>query len=302
MPALPESELILNAEGRIYHLSLRPEEVAPTIITVGDPGRVSRVSRHFDRIDVKVTKREFITHTGWIGPKRITVISSGIGPDNIDIVLNELDALVNIDFATRQPKKQHTALDIIRIGTTGGLQPDVPVDTHVISRFGVGLDNLLHFYEFQNTLPEAELYDDFRQFLNYTGKLPAEPYVFEAHRDLSDHITTNDLQQGITLTCPGFYGPQGRSLRARSALAAGILAQLSTFAHRGLKITNFEMETAAIYGLARILGHRALSCNAIIANRITNAFSSTPQATVDALIVKVLDQIARDNSGALGKD
>jgi len=291
MAHIPESELIINPEGRIYHLALHPDELANTVITVGDPGRVERVSRHFDRIDIKVTKREFITHTGWLGNKRITVISTGIGPDNIDIVLNELDALVNIDFQTRQPKQRHTALDIIRIGTTGGLQPDLPVDQYVISRYGVGLDNLLHFYEYQPTMPEAELYDDLRDFMQHSGKLPAEPYIFEASGALATAIARDDLQQGITLTCPGFYAPQGRVLRAKSRLALETLRQFSTFRHKGYSITNFEMETAAIFGLARILGHRALSCNAVLANRLDNTFSKEPKKTVDALIKVVLERM-----------
>jgi len=291
MSHIPESELIVNPEGRIYHLALHPDELAETIITVGDPGRVERVSRYFDRIDSKVTKREFVTHTGWLGKKRVTVISTGIGPDNIDIVLNELDALVNIDFQTRQPKPQHTTLDIVRIGTTGGLQPDLPVDSLVISRYGVGLDNLLHFYEYQPTMPEAELFDDLRNFMEHSGKLPAEPYIFEASRELAQAIAQDDLRQGITLTCPGFYAPQGRVLRAKSRLALETIRQFSTFQHKSYRITNFEMETAAIFGLSRILGHRALSCNAILANRLDNTFSAQPKKTVDELIKLVLERI-----------
>jgi uridine phosphorylase len=291
MPHIPESELIVNPDGRIYHLALHPDELAKTVITVGDPGRVERVSSHFDRVDVKITKREFVTHTGWLGGKRITVISTGIGPDNIDIVLNELDALVNIDFQTRQPKTKQTSLDIVRIGTTGSLQPDLPVDQFLISRYGVGLDNLLHFYEYQPTMPEAELYDDLRNFMEHSGKLPAEPYIFEASGELADAIAQDYLRQGITLTCPGFYAPQGRELRAKSRLALKTLQTFSNFRHKGYHITNFEMETAAIFGLARILGHRALSCNAVLANRLDNTFSQQPKKTVDALIKLVLDRI-----------
>lgn len=291
MSYIPESELIVNSEGRIYHLALHPDDLAQTIITVGDPGRVERVSRYFDRIDVKIAKREFVTHTGWLGNKRITVISTGIGPDNIDIVLNELDALVNIDFQTRKPKAQHTGLDIIRIGTTGSLQPDLPVDQFVISRYGVGLDNLLHFYEYQPTMPEAELYDDLRNFMEHSGKLPTEPYIFEASRALAEAIAQEDLRQGITLTCPGFYAPQGRELRAKSRLALETLRQFSAFQHKGYRVTNFEMETAAIFGLARILGHRTLSCNAVLANRLDNTFSQQPEETVDSLIELVLERV-----------
>ena len=291
MPVFPESELIISEAGRIYHLDLHPSEIAPIVITVGDPGRVSRVSRHFDRIDVQVQKREFVTHTGWIGNQRLTVISSGIGPDNIDIVLNELDALVNIDFTTRQPREQLRSLDIIRIGTTGGLQSDIPVDSFVVSRFAVGLDNMMHFYQRPPTLPEAELYDDLRDYLQHAGQLPTEPYVCEAHRDLVSAVAKKDLYTGITLTCPGFYGPQGRRLRAGSALHPDWLYRLSQFRHKKLAITNLEMESAAIFGLARLLGHRATSCNAIIANRANQTFSTNPKQTVDRLIETVLERI-----------
>ncbi|NRB63059.1 MAG: nucleoside phosphorylase [Saprospiraceae bacterium] len=291
MSIIPESELILDPEGRIYHLALRPEEIANTIITVGDPDRVERVSRYFDRIDHKVSQREFKTHTGWLGDQHLTVISTGIGPDNIDIVLNELDALVNIDFSTRMPKPKRTQLHIIRIGTTGGLQSDLPVDSLLVSRFGIGMDNLLHFYEYQNTLSEAELVDNLNDYLQYVGKLPCEPYVFEANKLLAKKISGMDIRQGITLTCPGFYGPQGRNLRGRSKLSLPMLKQLSGFEHQGLTITNFEMETAAILGLSRILGHHALSCNAVLANRITNVFSAQPKKTVTQLIETVLDRL-----------
>lgn len=291
MPVFPDSELIISPEGRIYHLNLHPSEVAPTVITVGDPERVPRVSRHFDHIESEVQKREFVTHTGWIGNQRITVISSGIGPDNIDIVLNELDALVNIDFATRQPREKLRSLDIIRIGTTGGLQPDVPVDSFVVSRFGIGMDNMMHFYQRPPTLPEAELYDDLNDYLQHAGRLPTEPYICEAHRDLVAAVAKKDLNTGITLTCPGFYGPQGRHLRGGSALHPDWLHRLSQFRHKGLAITNLEMESAAIFGLSRLLGHRATSCNAIIANRSTHTFSTDPKRTVDRLIETVLERI-----------
>lgn len=291
MPVFPESELIINEAGRIYHLNVHPSEIAPIVITVGDPGRVPRVSRHFDRIDAQVQKREFVTHTGWIGNQRLTVISSGIGPDNIDIVLNELDALVNIDFTTRQPREQLRSLDIIRIGTTGGLQADVPVDSFVVSRFAIGLDNMMHFYQHPPTLPEAELYDDLRDYLQHAGQLPTAPYVCEAHRDLVSAVAKKDLYTGITLTCPGFYGPQGRRLRAGSALHPDWLYRLSQFRHKNLAISNLEMESAAIFGLARLLGHRATSCNAIIANRANQTFSTNPRQTIDRLIETVLERI-----------
>lgn len=290
MRQIPDSELILDSKGRIYHLHLRPEEIANTILTVGDPGRVARISRHFDRIDYQKDKREFVTHTGWYKGKHITVLSTGIGPDNIDIAINELDALVNIDLETRQIKEKHTALNIIRVGTSGCLQPDIPVDSLLISGYGIGLDNLMSFYDYQPNLSEATLFDEWRQFQDYTQGLPVETYVVQANHQLFDALKKN-MQTGITFTAPGFYGPQGRTLRASSRITPEILQHLQHFSYQGFRITNFEMETSAIYGLSRMLGHRAVSCNAIIANRPAGTFSKNPGDTIDRLILEVLERV-----------
>lgn len=289
--SIPASELILNQDGSIYHLNLHPEDIAHTILTVGDPGRVPKVSRHFDEIELRKEKREFITHTGRIGRKRLTVISSGIGPDNIDIVLNELDALFNIDFESRQPKREKTVLNIIRIGTSGGLQPDVPVGSIVAARYGLGFDNLLHFYEYQPSMAEAELFDALQNFLQYAGRLPVPPYITEGSRTLLEDIA-GEMFQGITITAPGFYGPQGRRLRLPPRLQSTFLEKLANFEFQQVKITNFEMETAAIYGLARLLGHRALSCNALLVNRPRGSFSEDPKQLENKLIETVLTRIS----------
>jgi uridine phosphorylase len=288
MAGIPESELILNDDGSIYHLNLRPEDIAPIILTAGDPGRVSRISRHFDSIELKREKREFVTHTGMLGGSRLTALSTGIGPDNIDIVLNELDALVNIDLETRQPRRERTVLNIIRLGTSGGLQPDLPVGELVVSHYGLGLDNLMRFYKYQPSLPEADLYDEFKAFQEYAGLVPVDPYVAEGSAALREKLAL-DMHHGITVTAPGFYGPQGRRLRLESTLHPEALAN---FEFQGVKITNFEMETAAIYGMAKLLGHRALSCNVLLANRPKGTFSHDPKALENKLIETMLERIA----------
>jgi uridine phosphorylase len=289
MQPISNSELILNPDGSIYHLNLRPEDIAPIIITVGDPGRVARVSQHFDKIEVKKEKREFCCHTGRVGQKRISVISTGIGPDNIDIAINELDALVNIDFEQRQPKSTHTVLTFIRIGTSGALREDVPVDSFVASAYGLGLDNLLYFYGYKNNMPEAELTDALSAYMQYTKRLPF--YACQGSQQLLSQIGEG-MVHGITLTSPGFYGPQGRQLRLLPRFDKAAFRQLAEFEFKGTPITNFEMETSAIYGLARLLGHRALSTNAIIANRASGTFSQAPKRIVDQLIVKVLERVS----------
>ncbi len=292
MSQIPSSELVLNPDGSIYHLNLRPEDIAPTILTVGDPERVGRVSRHFDRIEFRRQKREFVTHTGWLGNRRLSVISTGIGPDNIDIVLNELDALVNIDLASRRPKDTHTQLQLVRIGTSGGLQPDLEVDSFVAARFGLGFDNLLSFYEYLPNLAEATLTDELRTFLEYAGHLPVTPYICEGSTMLAN-VIGEGMHHGITITAPGFYGPQGRQLRLRPRLNPSAIRSLANFSYEGLRILNFEMETAAIFGLSRLLGHRALSCNVLIANRSTGVFSADPYAAIDRLIETVLENVEK---------
>ncbi len=286
---IPPSELILNPDGSIYHLNLRPEHIAQTIVLVGDPDRVTKVSKHFDKIDYKIQKREFITHTGWLGQKRLTVISTGIGTDNIDIVMNELDALVNIDLQTRLVKEELTSLVFIRIGTSGILSREIGVDEMLISTFGIGLDSLLPYYHFEQSKEEKALTESFYAF-SRKHALPVVPTVAEASNSLLEKIGKG-MHRGITLSCPGFYGPQGRSVRLKSKLQPSFFASAGLFKFGVHALTNFEMETSAIYGMSRMLGHRAVSCNALIANRITNVFSKDPKQVVERLIEKVLEVI-----------
>jgi uridine phosphorylase len=288
MHRIQESELIINNRGAIYHLDLRPEEMANTVITVGDPGRVQEVSRHFDRIEFRCHHREFITHTGYIGKKRITVISTGIGPDNIDIVMNELDAVANIDFETRLVKPHHTALQIFRLGTSGSLQEDIDVDSMVAGTHGLGLDNLLHFYRPENHEEERHI---LQAFITHTQMAPpfSTPYISSASATLLKHFAT-EYHHGITVTCPGFYGPQGRVLRMGLA-RPDLVNLLQDFRFGPHRISNFEMETSAIYGLGKLLGHQCLSLNVIVANRIKKAFSKDSKAAVFRLIEKSLDII-----------
>ena len=287
--SLSPSELILNADGSIYHLNLKPEDVAPIIITVGDPDRVEDVSKHFDSVEVNIQKREFKTNTGNFKGKRITVISTGIGTDNIDIVLNELDALVNIDFKTRTVKKNLTSLDIIRIGTSGSIQTDIPIDSFLISETAIGFDNLLYFYGnisfLDNDLSEA--------FVKHTqwNSNNSVPYVVSADEGLLEHFSSDLFYKGCTATNVGFYGPQGRVLRLATE-DQKMNNKLASFEFKGKKITNLEMETSAIYGMARLLGHRAISLNAILANRANGTFSKDTKKPVNRLIVHALDIIS----------
>jgi len=288
MVKIESSELIINSRGAIYHLDLRPEEIAETIITVGDPFRVEKVSRHFDSIEHRSHHREFITHTGYIGSRRISVLSTGIGPDNIDIVLNELDALVNIDFENRVFFTDRKSLKIIRVGTSGSLQESVPVDSFVASTHGLGLDNLMHYYPFSNSDEEIAILQAIQNQLNLNPAL-SSPYVFGAGGILLAKLAEN-CHVGITATCPGFYGPQGRNLRLGLSMP-GLNAALTAFSLGNHRITNFEMETAALYGLSRCLGHQALSMSAIVANRLTRQFSNDADLVVDKLIRHVLDRL-----------
>jgi uridine phosphorylase len=289
MQRIAESELIINSRGAIYHLDLRPEEIANTIITVGDPFRVQQVSRHFDSIEVKSEHREFITHTGFIGKKRVSVVSTGIGTDNIDIVLNELDALVNIDFATRQIKEKPVSLQIIRIGTSGSLQSAVPVDSFVASTHGLGLDNLLNYYRYEQNDEENQLIQSFVTFTQLHSSI-SQPYISGAGASLLKNFV-KDFHHGITVTCPGFYGPQGRILRL-GIKNPQLIDRLTHFRFGQHYISNFEMETSAIYGLGRLLGHQCLSLNAIVANRIEKKFSTDGTALVEKLIVHALPIIS----------
>ena len=278
---LSPSELILNADGSIYHLNLLPEDIATTIITVGDPDRVVEVSKHFDTIDVKKGKREFLTHTGFLKGKRLSVISTGIGTDNIDIVLNELDALVNIDFKSRTINKNRIRLKIIRIGTTGAIQPEIPIDSILMSTLAIGFDGLLHFYE-QDYKQHKELEDAFLEYTQWSVR-KARPYVVDYDESLGQQLLDNRIRLGFTATNTGFYGPQGRSLRIAPS-QAGIMSKMVRFKFNDLQITNLEMETSGIYALAKLLGHQAVSLNCILANRATGEFSSNPSKAVEELI------------------
>lgn len=288
MQRIAESELILNKRGAIYHLDLRPEELATTVITVGDPDRTALVSQHFDKIEYKRQHREFITHTGTIGNKRLSVISTGIGPDNIDIVLNELDALVNIDFETRLVKENHTPLNIIRVGTSGSLQPDIPIDSFVASTHGLGLDNLLNFYRMEQNEEENQLLHSFITHTQLHAQI-TNPYISIAGASLLKHFV-NNFYHGITVTCPGFYGPQGRILRL-GVKNPELINRLTGFQFGQHRISNFEMETSAIYGLSKLLGHHALSLNAVVANRVKKEFSKDGDQLVQKLIREALDVI-----------
>ncbi|WP_339653216.1 nucleoside phosphorylase [uncultured Salegentibacter sp.] len=284
------SEFIQNSDGSVYHLNLLPKHLAKTVILVGDPNRVERITRHFDKVEFKLKKREFYTQTGYYKGKRISVISTGIGPDNIDIVLNELDALVNIDFETRELKKEITSLDIIRIGTSGSIQKEVPVDSFLISESAIGFDGLLHFYESEH-IQNSEFADAFSQHLDWFKK-KAAPYVVDGSEKLISRMAYSRLHKGVTATNIGFYGPQGRILRL--ALQDDKMNdKLASFSFNNKKITNLEMETSAIYGLSKLLGHNAISMNAIIANRAAGTFSKDPKNTVDELIQYSLEQLAK---------
>lgn len=281
----------MNPDGSIYHLNLHPEDVAPTVLTVGDPDRVARVSKHFDRIDVRKQKREFVAHTGELGGKRITVLSSGIGPDNIDIVLNELDALVNFDLKTRTALPEQRSLRILRLGTTGSLQPDIPVDSIVLSRYGIGLDNLLAFYPPPQDFTLLLLEEMFREHMVKLGLPLPQAYAGMCDPTLLEQIAGADTFTGITLTMPGFYGPQGRSLRLQSQLPGNFFEQMADFRFDGHRVTNLEMETGALFALGTLLGHRVLSCNVVLANRPSGTFSPNPATAVEKLIVRVLERL-----------
>ena len=295
MSSIAASELIINNRGAIYHVNCRPEEIATTIITVGDPDRVKEVSKYFDKIECRNQHREFVTHTGYLGKKRITVTSTGIGPDNIDIVLNELDALVNIDLETRTIKEKLTSLNIIRVGTCGSLQKEFPVDSFVASTHGLGLDNLLHFYISNNNEEEKQVLHAFNTHVQMHQGI-SEPYINGASVSLLKEFVTG-FHQGITVTCPGFYGPQGRVLRM-GLKQPQLIDRLTSFSFGKHRISNFEMETSAIYGMGKILGHHCLSLSAIVANRISKEFSKDGNAAVENLIKKTLEIVERQVENA----
>jgi uridine phosphorylase len=280
------TDLILNKDGSVYHLNLLPEDLADDIITVGDPDRVGEVSKHFDKVELRKGKREFITHTGYIGSKRISVISTGIGTDNIDIVLNELDALVNIDLDRRVYLDKLKSLNIIRIGTSGAMQTDIPIDSILVSEYAVGLDALMAFYTYEASREEKVI---LRAIVSQAPAFkPLKPYVCAASKLLLRKIG-KDLPRGITVTAPGFYAPQGRELRFNKSIP-NFIKQLSSISKDNWRLTNLEMETSGIYGLANILGHQAISVNAILASRVKYEFSKNPGKTIDKTIKLVLER------------
>ncbi len=284
-----ESELILNTDGSIYHLNLLPEHVAPTIFTVGDPERVGEVSKHFDKIEVRRQHREFVSHIGTFKGQRVMVISTGIGTDNIDIVMTELDALVNIDFETRAVKQKLTPLSIIRLGTSGSIHESVAVDSLVVSEMAIGLDNLMHFYDAEQSSNEFGMADQLADYLEAKSEeLVLMPYVFSADKTLLKMFGATQFTKGITVTSSGFYAPQGRILRGR-ATEPKLVQLLNGFKTKNGILTNIEMETAGIYGMARLLDHKAISVSAILANRLTGQFSPNPQQVIEKMIEQVIN-------------
>ena len=286
MNKLRDTELIITNSGRIYHLNLKKEEIADDIILVGDPSRVEQISNKFEKIDFKITHREFITHTGYYNNKKISVISSGIGTDNIDIVINELDALANINFETRQINKIKRSLNIIRLGTSGGLNKKIDVDSFLVSEYVIGLDGLAYFYK-NNDVLENELSKMFFNKTNWS-KNHASPYSVKASDKLLNKF--NNISKGITLTATGFYGPQCRNMRLKSSIS-DLENLIESIEYQGLNITNFEMETSALYFLGRSLGHNTLTICVILGNRISKKYSTHPMNTIDELINKVLKNL-----------
>lgn len=289
MRRFEESELILNQDGSVFHLHIKPEQLAHKVILVGDPGRVSLVASHFTDIEMEVQSREFHSITGKYQGKRITVASTGIGCDNIDIVVNELDALVNIDFATRTEKAEKTSLEIVRIGTCGGLQENTPVGTFIVSEKSIGFDGLLNFYAGRNDVCNLALEDAFTKHMHWNPQLCA-PYVIEADEELTNRIGGDDMVHGITIACGGFYGPQGRQLRIPLA-DPDQNAKVESFEYEGMHITNFEMESSALAGLSKLLGHKATTCCMVIANRLIKEANTGYKSTIDNLIKEVLERI-----------
>jgi uridine phosphorylase len=287
MKPISETDLILNSDGSIYHLNLLPGDIADTVITVGDPDRVQEVSKRLDSIELKKGKREFITHTGYLGKRRISIVSTGIGTDNIDIVLNELDALVNVDLSRRIARTELKSLDIIRIGTSGTLQDDIPVDSILVSEFGLGLDALMNYYFHQVSGDEHTLLDEIKAYFHHIKGI--NPYITAANKDLLEQVGKN-LQRGITITAPGFYAPQGRELRAQNSIS-NLIDLFKKFESGKYRITNLEMETAGIYALSKVLGHKALSVNAILASRVRFEFSKNPQRIIEKTIDHVLSSL-----------
>lgn len=289
MRVIEPSELIINPDGSIFHLHLFPEQLAENVILVGDPGRVKMIASFFDEIESESENREFVTVTGRYGTKRITVLSTGIGTDNIDIVINELDALVNIDLKTRQLKSEHKSLRIIRIGTSGGLQGDIPVNAFLASEKAIGFDGLLNFYQGRNEVSDLAFEGAFKNFVNWNVLLPS-PYVVEADKTLYNKIIDEEFTPGVTISAPGFYGPQGRELRLK-IVDPLINDKIESFRFENQRITNYEMECSAIYGLCKLLGHKALTVCIIIANRVSKNANEDYKPVMVKLVQKVLDRI-----------
>ena len=283
------SELIINEDGSIFHLHLTPQQIADKIMLVGDPGRVSLVASYFDEKEFEVESREFKTITGTYKGKRLTVLSTGIGCDNIDIVMNELDALANIDFETRTEKDEHRTLTLVRIGTCGGLQPNTPTGTYIASVKSIGFDGLLNFYAGRNEVCDLPLEEAFKTHMNWSPLLAA-PYVIDANAELIDRIAANDMVRGITIACGGFFGPQGRELRIPLADPKQN-EKVESFVYQGLHITNFEMESSALAGLSALLGHKAMTCCMVIANRLAKEVNANYKNSINGLIELVLDRI-----------
>ena len=282
---ISQTDLIINSDGTIYHLNLLPEHISDIIITVGDPDRVKFVSQYFDSIEIKINKREFVTHTGYLNAKRLTVVSSGIGTDNVEILMNELDALANIDFNTLEVKPEHKTLNIIRLGTSGSLQESIPVNSFVVSELGIGFDALGFFYETEPNEMTNKLREEFA--------LEFMPYCNHSGQGLLQLFTENvsdDWFKGATVTCPGFYAPQGRTLRYTPKIE-GLLQKFNQFHYNGIALTNLEMETAGYYLMGKILGHNVLSISAILANRMTNIFSQQADKQVDNMIKIALEKL-----------
>lgn len=288
MKKIAESELVLNKDGSVYHLNLHPENIADTIILVGDQGRVEKVSKHFDALEYSGQKREFLTHTGRIGTKRLTVLSTGIGTDNIDIVINELDALVNIDLQARTVKPTTKSLNLIRLGTSGSLQKDIPVDSFLLSTHGIGFDGVFNFYQKAAAIEDTELTNAFVEQMQWNNTFP-RPYIVQGS-DVLFNLLQEGTLQGMTATANGFYGPQGRQLRLQPTVP-DLNERLSKFSFNGQRITNFEMETSALFGLGKALGHECATVCAIIANRFSKKYSKNHKRTVEQLISYVVDKV-----------
>lgn len=287
---IPASQLVLNAEGAVYHLNLHPDQLADDIILVGDPGRVDMIASFFDKIEVKRQNRELITRTGYFNGKRITAMSTGMGTDNIDIVMNELDTLVNIDLKTRMPKEEHRSLNIIRVGTCGALQPEIEVeDSYVATRYAIGLDGLIYFYEKNAEVNEIAMRDAFIEQMDYPKDLPL-PYIVEGSKELLDRLTEG-YYQGVTATAPGFYGPQGRTLRMHLAYPENN-HKMEAFEYQGWRVCNFEMESSALYGLGKMMGHNCLTICVVVANRVTEKFATDYHPYMKKLVANTLERLS----------